>query len=75
MILENFQIFEKEWKFSMFILFCSIILLWISPTKLCSGELKFSSFQKVPYLFTKYAPLALSLSAFVIMQDGKLCNT
>ena len=28
----------------------------------CSGKLKFSSFQKVPCLFTKYAPLALCMA-------------
>ena len=64
-ILGNFQIFEKIWKFSIFFHIFSIFLMifFMNFNQFwCSGKLKCSSFQKVPYLFTKYALLALCMA-------------
>ena len=63
MILENFQIFEKNEKFRNFSYFFDFLNDFFMDFKKnwCSGKLKFSSFQKVSYLFTEYAPLASSL--------------
>ena len=59
--IEIFRIFFKNEKFSHFFrfsqcFFMNFKIFW------CSGKLKFSSFQKVPYLFTKYAPLDLCMA-------------
>ena len=61
----NFLDFEGKWKFSkIFHIFFDFLNDFLMNFKKfwCSGKLKFSSFQKVPYLFTKYAPLALCMA-------------
>ena len=73
-IQKNRRNFRNFWKFSNFsknhdfskyfqsFPFFSINFLWISNFFWCFGKLKLSSFQKVPCLFTKYAPLALCMA-------------
>ena len=70
----NFYFFSKLWKFSRIMIFLDFSNFFshffdflndffMNFKKIwCSGKLKFSSFQKVPYLFTKYAPLALCMA-------------